>query len=155
MADLLLCERQRSSFPLRHEINPAARRFGLETGDAEGRARVEAQAAVDACGEGVIAQKLELFGAHTRNLPGLRMAPGSNALLSRRMTSMVGGDVPQAPSSLATSGEADMSTSDPWAASAVARTFRTSVALVNAQFAMPVPGEAHQLEFAGRAARVA
>src|ERR1700716_1483812 len=154
MAHLLLCERQGTALPLGHEIDPSAGRFGLETGDAEGRARVETQTAVNAGGEVVVAQKLEGFGAQITNLPGLRMAFGSKALLSRRMISMVGGSVPQAPRALASSGEADISTREPSAASAAARMSRTSEAFVNDQCAMPVPGEAHQLELAGSLDRI-
>src|SRR5256885_17111780 len=50
--DLLLVERHGAALPLRHQVDAAARRLGLETGDAKGRARVQAQPAVDAGREG-------------------------------------------------------------------------------------------------------
>src|SRR6266550_4708463 len=53
---LLFVELQRPALPLRHQIDTAARRLGLESGDTECRAGIETQAAVDAGGEIVVRQ---------------------------------------------------------------------------------------------------
>src|SRR6195256_5486404 len=86
VAHLFLLERQRPALPLRHEVDAAARRLGLQPGGAESWARVEAQTAVDASGEVVVAQEIEGFAAHTTNLPGFRMPVGSKACLRRPMS---------------------------------------------------------------------
>src|SRR6202158_6034183 len=119
VAQLLLLEWHRPAFPLRHQIDAAARGFGLQARLAEGWARIEAQSAVDAGGQVVVAQEVEWFGLHTTNLPGFRMPSGSKALLRRLITPIVSGGVPQAPICLETSAGACIRTSEPCAFSAV------------------------------------
>src|SRR4029077_3684791 len=92
--DLLLVEWHSAALPLRHQVDAPARRLGLEAGDPKRGARVEAQPTVHAGREIVVRQSLE---RHTRYRPGLRMPSGSKACLSRRMTPIVGGGVPHAP----------------------------------------------------------
>ena len=96
--DLLLIKGHRSAFPLGHEVDAAARRLGLESGDPKGRTCVETQAAVDAGGKVVVGETRERSG-HTTNLPGFKTPSGSKAALRRRMISIVFGGVPQAPTS--------------------------------------------------------
>src|SRR5258708_19710021 len=103
MAHLLLLEGQRPAFPLGQQIDPSAGRFGLQACGAESWTCVEAQAAVDARGEVVVAKKIERFVLHTTNLPGFRVPSGSKAFLSRRITPIVSGGVPPAPIFLETS----------------------------------------------------
>src|SRR2546423_5358214 len=64
---LLLVEGHLPALPLRHQVDAAARRFGLEPGGTERRAGVEAQPAVHAGREVVVTQQVE---AQTTNLPG-------------------------------------------------------------------------------------
>src|ERR1700674_2564179 len=149
VAHLVLIEGHRLALPLGHEVDATPRRFRLETRDAEGRARVQAQAAVNARGKVVVAEKLE--GFQTTNLPGFRMPCGSKAPLMRRISSRVAGGVPQAPSSRVRSGPAAIRTSDPPADSAAARALRTFCRSPSSvQYAIPMPGEAHHCEPAGR-----
>src|SRR5260370_463858 len=80
---LVFGERKRAALPLRHQIDAAAGRFCFQPCLPEGRARVQAEAAVHAGREVVIAQTRERLGrggvAHTTNLPGLITWLGSNA----------------------------------------------------------------------------
>src|SRR6266487_858492 len=125
--DLLLVKGHGPALPLGHQIDPAARRLGLQPGDAKGRTRIEAQAAVNARREVVVGQPRKWRG-HTTYLPGFRTWSGSKAFLSRRMTSIVGGGVPHAPiSRMKSSGAASM-TRVPPAASALARIAMTECA---------------------------
>src|SRR5207249_1352826 len=139
--DLLFVERQLFALPLSHQVDAAAGRFSLQAGDAKRRACVQAQAAVHAGGQVVIAQALERFQITYR--PGLRMCVGSNAPFNLLITSSVGGDEPQAPTFSFTSSGAAISTSDPPAASATFRAVMTAAPSSNHQWAIPTPGDAH------------
>src|SRR5205823_720904 len=142
--DLLLVERHGAALPLRHQVDPATRRLGLETGDAKGRARVQAQSAVDAGREVVVGEAGERR-AQTTNRPGFNTPSGSKACLIRRMISSVGGGVPHAPTARIMSSDAASMTSAPPAASALLRTLRIDSASPGGdQCAMPAAGEAHQ-----------
>src|ERR1700682_1909245 len=154
VAHLLLLEWHRPAFPLRHQIDAAARGFGLHARLAAGPARVETQSAVHARGEVVVAQEVEWFGLHTTNRPGFRMPSGSKAFLSRRITPIVSGGVPHAPICLETSADACISTSEPCNFSAAWRTLTTSSELSKDQCAMPTPGEAHHRACSGNASRI-
>src|SRR5439155_26105147 len=102
-----------------HQVDAAARRLGLQPRDSKGRTRIEAQAAVNARREVVVGQPRKWRG-HTTYLAGFRTWSGSKASLSRRMTSIVGGVLPHAPTSLVKSSVAVSMTSLPPAASALA-----------------------------------
>src|SRR5437879_13520457 len=93
---LLFVELQRPALPLSHEVDAAARRLGLESGDAEGGAGVAAEATVDTGGEVVIGQPRE-GGCQTTYLPGFNMPYGSNAYFRRLVRSIVCGVPTQPP----------------------------------------------------------
>src|SRR5205823_6526835 len=139
--DLLFVERQVFALPLSHQVDAAAGRFSFQAGDAKRRACVQAQAAVHAGGQVVIAQALERFQITYR--PGLRMCFGSNAPFNLLITSSVGGGEPQAPTFSFTSSGAAISSSDPPAASATFRAVMTAAPSSNHQWAIPTPGDAH------------
>src|SRR5438094_892418 len=142
--DLLLVKSHGPALPLRHQVDAAARGFGLQSGDPKGRTRVEAQTAVDAGREVVVRQAAE-WSRQTTNRPGFKTWSGSNACLRRRMMSMVGGGVPHAPTSRMKSSGAAIMTRLPPAVSVLARTsFTEGVSDAIAQCATPIPGEAHQ-----------
>src|SRR5438552_17272871 len=167
---LLLVERQRPALPLRHQVDAAARRLGLESCDAERRAGVETQAAMHAGGEIVIREPCKgvrlprlrgstaarrgwgwLKPAQTTYLPGFKAPSGSNAFFMRRMMSSVAGDVPHAPTSRMKSSGAASMTSVPPAPSTLDLTSRTDCASPPiAQCATPTPGDAHHRSGWGR-----
>src|SRR6266568_1560176 len=145
---LLLVERQRPALPLRHEVDPAARRLGLEPGDTKRGAGVEAEAAVDARGQVVVGQACKRRGAllnQTTNLPGFKTPSGSKAFLIRRMMPIVAGAVPQAPTSrMKSSGPASMTRVPPTASAFDRSSLTLAASLAIAQCATPMPGAAHQ-----------
>jgi hypothetical protein len=67
---LVFGEWKRASLPLRQQIDAAARRFCFEACLPKGRARVEAEAAVNAGREVIVAEPGEWLSAQTTNLPG-------------------------------------------------------------------------------------
>src|SRR5579859_6775030 len=144
---LLLREGKLLALPLRHQVDAAARGLGLEAADSKRRARVQAQPAMHARGEVVVAEALERL--QNKNLPGFNTWSGSNASLSRRIISSVSGGVPQAPACLLMSSGAANSTSEPPAASAADRAAARSSPLSKLQCAIPTPGDAHQVDLAG------
>ncbi len=87
-----------------------------------------------------------------------RTSRGRRRSVARRsplLRCRVAGGVPHAPASRRNSAGPAMSRSDPPAATAAARTARTSSALpATAQFAIPVPGEAHHCSSASSRSRM-
>ena len=76
-----------------HEMEPSARRLGLEMRDAVGRTRLEAESAVDASFE---ASQIE-GGCHEGSRPGASTPRGSNRVLSSRAIAFGIPEAPHAP----------------------------------------------------------
>ena len=80
MSDLLFVEGHRPTLPLRHQVDAAARRLGLQPGDAKRRTRIQAEPAVDA-GREIVVRKPGKRRAQTTNLPGFEDAIRIECLL--------------------------------------------------------------------------